>query len=100
MNLKKCDPLIGILLGIASVLLIISGICGDSALVDINVEKIQLKSNGVVISALLLYPSDQKSQRPAILVYHGWGGTKENILPSLPDSIAFFTSNEVLLNLF
>ncbi len=87
MNVRKYDPLIGILLGTASLLLISSSIFGNLAFADIQVERIQLDSEGVVISALLLYPSDLKDQRPAILAYHGWGGSKENILTNRLDFV-------------
>lgn len=71
MNVKRYDPLTGILLGTSSVPLIISGIFGNIAFADIHVDKIQLNSNGIMVSALILYPSDFKDQRPAILTYHG-----------------------------
>ncbi|UCG01705.1 MAG: alpha/beta fold hydrolase [Candidatus Heimdallarchaeota archaeon] len=87
MSLRKFDPLIGLLLGTASVLLIISGVFGNLAYSNIHVDRIQLDSKGVRISALFLYPSDLKSQRPAILAYHGWGGTKENILTNCLDFV-------------
>lgn len=72
-------------MGIGFVLLIISGTLGTFAFTDVHIEKIQLDSNNVVISALLLYPNDINNQRPAILAYHGWGGTKENILTNCLD---------------
>ena len=41
---------------------------------------------GVLLSALLLYPNDpQNHPKPAILAHHGWGGTKESVLPSCLD---------------
>ncbi|MFW9902941.1 MAG: alpha/beta hydrolase [Candidatus Thorarchaeota archaeon] len=87
MNVRKFNPLIGIMLVVASVLLIISGIFGNLAFTDIQVERIQFTSKGVAISALFLYPSNLEGQRPAILAYHGWGGTKENILTNCLDFV-------------
>ena len=87
MNVRKFNPVIGILLGVAALLLIISGMFGTLAFTDIQVERIRLTSKGVAISALLLYPSNLEDQRPAILAYHGWGGTKENILTNCLDFV-------------
>ncbi|MFX0205643.1 MAG: alpha/beta hydrolase family protein [Candidatus Hodarchaeota archaeon] len=87
MNVSKFNPLIGILLGVALLLLIISGLFGNLAFTDIHAERIRLTNKGVAISALLLYPSNLDEQRPAILAYHGWGGTKENILTNCLDFV-------------
>ncbi|MFX1517062.1 MAG: alpha/beta hydrolase [Promethearchaeota archaeon] len=74
-------------MGVASLLLVISTIFGNFAITDIHVEKIRLTSKGVAISAILLFPSNLEDQRPAILAYHGWGGTKENILTNCLDFV-------------
>jgi len=87
MNARKINPLAGVLLCIVSLLLIISGLFGNLAFTGIHVDRLQLTNNGVVISALFMYPSDLESQRPAILAYHGWGGTKENILTNCLDFV-------------
>ncbi|UCG89658.1 MAG: alpha/beta fold hydrolase [Candidatus Heimdallarchaeota archaeon] len=87
MNFKKYDPLIWIFLSSGFVLLIISGGLSTFAFANIQVERIQLNNNTTDISALLLYPSSIDSQRPAILAYHGWGGTKENILITCLDFV-------------
>lgn len=75
------DPLTMVLLIIGLVFVISSGLLSSAAFTSINVERIQLHNKGVPLSALLLYPEDPTNlQRPAILAYHGWGGTKESIL--------------------
>ena len=61
-----------------------SGVLNSAVVADVRIERIRLNNDKITLSALLLYPSESLNHpRPAILAYHGWGGTKESILPSL-----------------
>ena len=51
---------------------------------QIQLDLITLENEETSLSALLIYPRNiqESKPRPAILAYHGWGGTKEGILPT------------------
>lgn len=88
MNHRKLDPLTLVVLCSGLILVLSSGILSSATFVNVHVEKIKLQNKGVFLSALLLYPNDpQNHPRPAILAYHGWGGTKESVLPSCLDYV-------------
>ncbi|MHA2245559.1 MAG: alpha/beta hydrolase [Candidatus Hodarchaeales archaeon] len=86
MKHRKLDKLTLVLLSSGLILVLSSVILGSTAFDNVHVEKITLQNKGVFLSALLLYPNDpQNHPRPAILAYHGWGGTKESVLASCLD---------------
>lgn len=86
--IKKLNSLTWILLTIGILFLVGSGILNSAVVADVHIEKIQLENDKTTLSALLLYPRGASNYlRPAILAYHGWGGTKESILPSCLDYV-------------
>ncbi len=77
-----------ILLIIGILFVIGSGIFNSAVVAEVRIERIRLKNDQTTLSALLLYPSGSVNHpRPVILAYHGWGGTKESILPSCLDYV-------------
>ncbi len=77
-----------ILIIIGILFVIGSGILNSAVVADVRIDRIRLKNDQITLSALLLYPSGSlNNPRPAILAYHGWGGTKESILPSCLDYV-------------
>lgn len=50
----------------------------------VSIERIQITSGDIGLSALLFTPAEieEPGHRPAILAFHGWAGTKENLIPT------------------
>ncbi|MFW9855648.1 MAG: alpha/beta hydrolase [Candidatus Thorarchaeota archaeon] len=80
---KNSAPYIFFILGFILIGSSILSSYGTFNLVQVNIEKLELVSGKIKLSALLFTPShtQEPRPRPAILAYHGWGGSKENLIP-------------------
>ncbi|MHA2296698.1 MAG: alpha/beta hydrolase [Candidatus Hodarchaeales archaeon] len=81
MNQGEITRVIWILLSFGLFLIISSGVVNFSVVADVHIEEIQLNNRGTILSALFLYREPISSPKPAIVVYHGWGSSKEVALP-------------------